>query len=181
MDFAKRLPRKLQYLLAFVVVVALAVGYFLVSSRGPGGTEVFVANESAAMDRKDQEEKIVAAAVCYQLKQQPAAIQSRVIFLFTGDRIDPSDSLLGKIRCGTQDVRKVSESTLDSGTVKDKKTGEEGVIFGVISIKWVTETEVVASGKIQSDKENSLTHAVRLVKDENSTWIVKAMTVTGET
>ncbi len=65
--------------------------------------------------------------------------------------------------------------------MKDKKTGEEGVIFGVISIKWVTETEVVASGKIQSDKENSLTHAVRLVKDENSTWIVKAMTVTGET
>jgi hypothetical protein len=175
------MSRNLQYLLAFVVVAALAVGYFLVSYRGPGGTNAFLPNESAAMDQKDQEEKIVAAALCYQLKQQPAAIQGRVFFLFTGDRKDPSDSLLGKVRCGAQDVRKVSESTLDSGTVKDKKTGEEGVILGVRSIKWVTETEVIASGNIQSDIENSLTHAVRLVKDQNSRWIVKEMTVTEET
>ena len=95
---------KLQYLLVFVVVVALAAGYLLVFLKGQ-----------------------VAQMISRQTRMPPVLLSS---------------------------------------TVPESR---------------VTETEVVASGKIQSDKENSLTHAFRLVKDANSTWTIKEMKVTEET
>jgi len=173
---------KLRYpvaVLTGIVVVALAVGYFLIFSRSRSGANLLRPNESIQMNRKDEEAKIVEAAVCYQLKQED--MQGRVIFLSTEDNRDPSDTLLKQIRCGAYDVRKVSQSTMDSGTVKDKSTGEKGVILGVTSIKWVKDTETLVTGRMQSDRENLLTQVFRIVKEENKRWVVKGREVTGET
>jgi len=173
---------KLRYpvaVLTGIVVVALAVGYFLIFSQSRSGANLLRPNESIQMNRKDEEAKIVEAAVCYQLKQED--MQGRVIFLSTEDNRDPSDTLLKQIRCGAYDVRKVSQSTMDSGTVKDKSTGEKGVILGVTSIKWVKDTETLVTGRMQSDRENLLTQDFRIVKEENKRWVVKGREVTGET
>lgn len=171
---------KLKYALAVLtVVVTLAVGYFLIVSRSRSRANLLLPNETAEMNRKDEEAKIVEAAVCYQLKHED--MQGRVIFLSTENNQDPSDTLLKQIRCGAYDVRKVSQSTMDSGTVKDKSTGEKGVILGVTSIKWVKETETLVTGRMQFDRENLLTHVFRLVKEENNRWVVKEREVTGET
>ena len=173
---------KLKYALAVLtsmVVVALAVGYFLIFSRSRSGTNLLPPNESAEMNRKDEEAKIVEAVVCYQLKHED--MQGRVIFLSTEDNRDPSDTLLKQVRCGAYDLRKVSQSTMDSGTVKDKSTGEKGVILGVTSKMWVKETETLVTGRMQFDRENLLTYVFHLVKEENNRWVVKKREVTGET
>jgi hypothetical protein len=164
--------------LTSIVIVALAVGYFLIFSQSRSGANLLRPNESAQMNRKDEEAKIVAAVVCYQLKQED--MKGRVIFLSTEDNRDPSDTFLKQVRCGAYDIRKVSQSTMDSGTVKDKSTGEKGIILGVTSIKWVKETETMVTGRMQSDRENLLTYVFRLVKEENNGWVVKERELTGE-
>lgn len=170
---------KLRYpvaILASIVVVALVVGYLF--SRSRSGANLVRPNESAQMNRKDEEAKIVEAVVCYQLKQED--MHGRVIFLSAEDKRDPGDALLKQVRCGAYDIRKVSQSTMDSGTVKDKSTGEKGVVLGVTSIKWVNETETLVTSRMQSDRENLLTYVFRLAKEENS-WVVKKREVTGVT
>jgi hypothetical protein len=164
-----------------IVILAMAVGYLLLFSRFGNVAGFFRPGETAEMSRKAEEAKIVAATLCYQLTQQQIELKVKVIFLFIGDNQDPSDSLLTQVRCGSYDFRKVSQSTMDAGAVKDKNTGEEGLILGVTSIKWEKATEVLVTGRMQLDRENSLTHVFHVVKEENNRWVVKETKLTGET
>ena len=98
-----------------------------------------------------------------------------------GDNKDASDSFLARMRAGKVLVKKLSQSEIGSTSVKDKVTGEEGVILGVSAVKWITETEVEVIGKILFSRENSLTYLYRLEKERNKEWVVKESKVIGET
>ncbi|MBL8171917.1 MAG: hypothetical protein JNJ50_27400 [Acidobacteria bacterium] len=132
--------------------------------------------------RENDENVIAEVTVHFQLQQHYREVaDKRVIFLFMGDNKDASDSFLARMRAGKVLVKKLSQSEIGSTSVKDKVTGEEGVILGVSAVKWITETEVEVIGKILFSRENSLTYLYRLEKERNKEWVVKESKVIGET
>ena len=77
----------------------------------------------------------------------------RVYFLslgntWTNDRpaeIDPSDDFMKRFAGRAPPIRKVSQSRIDeAGEVRDKTSGQRGVIFTVTDLKWTSDREVTA-------------------------------------
>jgi hypothetical protein len=108
------------------------------------------AGVAADKARQSQEDDIREAVFRWQFDHNVSGQQkkAKVYFLAVGEKYgDPSDEFIKRFADNKPPVRKRSECSADAGKgVLDKKTGEQGLIFHVTSIKWISDTEVEAEG-----------------------------------
>ena len=99
--------------------------------------------------------------------------KAQVYFLGIGDRGgDPTDEFMKRFADHKPPVRKVSACSADAGKgVRDKKTGETGLIFRVTKIEWKSDTEVRVKGGYY-EAGLSASGNTYTVKKENGKWKV---------
>ena len=97
---------------------------------------------------------IQEATFRHQFKKNASGLQNRagVYFLSvtddkSGKGVDPDASFLKRFVGNRTRVAGASEGKADAGKgVRDIKTDEEGIIFSVREIRWISETQVEVSG-----------------------------------
>ncbi len=95
-------------------------------------------------------------------------------YLSVGETTDPSDEFMRRFRGHTPPVKRVSECelTVFGSVVKDRTTGERGLIFRVTDIVWRSDTEVeVTGGYYEASMSGSTIHW--RVAREGDQWKVK--------
>ncbi len=87
-----------------------------------------------------------------------------------GKNTDPSAAFLKRFAGNQPRVAPVSEGTAEK-EVRDAKTGEEGIIFRVYSIRWISETKVEVGGGYDAGSWSASTNTFTLEKKEGK-WVV---------
>src|ERR1700676_2637782 len=124
--------RKLAIRLGFLFFTCLATGCT------PTGTA-----------RLHEEDDIREAIFRYQFEHNASGQQKRaaVYCLSIGENADPSDEFIKRFANHNPPVRKISGCTVGPfDGVVDKLTHKLGLVFRVSSIKWISGTEVEATG-----------------------------------
>ena len=123
-------------------------------------TSLAVADDAAKAKAEDD---IREATFRHQFLHNASGVQqkAKVYFLAVGrnedwddgsdgfmalDGADPSDEFLKRFADHKPVVKKKSQGVVHLGEFKDKKTGEKGLVFGLGTIKWVSDTEVEITG-----------------------------------
>lgn len=134
----------------------------------------WVGFQSADIRPRDEDD-VREAVFLFQFDHNASGLQqnAKVYFLSLGggDR-DPSDEFMERFRGLKPPVKKVSECTASVTGVKDKETGEHGLIFRVTSIKWVSDSEVEVEGGYHEASESASGNTYLLLR-EGERWFVK--------
>jgi hypothetical protein len=130
---------------------------------------------AADKTRQLQEDDIREAVFRWQFANNASYDQNQknaqVYFLEVNGR-DPPDTLIKRFTDHKPPVRKVSSCSPEGiKGVRDKKTGQRGLIFRVTTVKWLSETEVTLDGGYH---ENGLSASgnTYTLKKENEKWKV---------
>lgn len=130
---------------------------------------------AADQARDSQTDDIREAVFRWQFQHNASGqrANAQVYFLGVGEKGgDPTDEFMKRFADHQPPVRKVSASTADPDTgVRDKKTGEQGLIFRVTSITWKSDTEVDVSGGYYEAGLSASRNAYTL-KKESGQWKV---------
>lgn len=93
-------------------------------------------------------------------------------YLGVGEKADdPTDQFMKRFSDHRPPVRKRSSCSSGDDGVRDKITGEQGLIFHVGSIKWISDTEVEVYGGHYEGTLGASGHTY-MVKKENGKWKV---------
>lgn len=104
----------------------------------------------------------------------------KVYFLSFGDTwvndrpfaIDPSDGFMKRFEGRTPPVKKASQSRIgEKGEVRDRSSGQLGVIFTVTDIKWASDQEAEAVCSVFKAGLNGYAYKYTLTK-KNNQWKV---------
>jgi hypothetical protein len=125
--------------------------------------------------RESQTDDIREAVFRWQFDHNASGQQKKaqVYFLAIGEKGDDlTDEFMKRFADHKPPVRKVSACSSDAGKgVRDKKTGETGLIFRIRKIEWKSDTQVEVKGGYYegglSASGNTYT-----VKKENGKWKV---------
>ena len=99
--------------------------------------------------RSAEEGDVREAVFRYQFEHNSSGQQKKaaVYCLSVGENTDPSDDFIRRFANHKPPVRKISQCDVGPfDGVVDKLTHKLGLVFRVSSIKWISETEVEASG-----------------------------------
>jgi len=126
--------------------------------------------------QKSEAESDIQEAVLRYLFEHEAQQQkpyTKVLFILS-EKKDPDDRFIARFKGHTPPVKKGSESIIagDIGGVRDKKTGEFGMLYRVGAIKWINESEVVVDGSYYVAYLFAAGCSYRVVHDGDK-WIVK--------
>jgi len=131
------------------------------------------AGMAATQARQSQEDDIREAVFRWQFNHNVSGLQTnaKVYFLAVGEKGgDPSDEFMKRFVGNKPPVRKRSQCTANAGRrVLDKQTGEQGLIFNVTSLRWISDTEVEAEGGYYEAGLSSSGNIYTLKKD-NGKW-----------
>jgi hypothetical protein len=107
------------------------------------------------------------------LRQIPEQELGRMIFfLAVGEnKEDPGKEFMGRFINNKPAVKTRSHATGGLQGVKDRDTGQPGVIFYVSKIKWLKETEVEVEGAYFGHGQSSSRSTYTLAK-KNDKWVV---------
>jgi hypothetical protein len=130
---------------------------------------------AADKPRESQTDDIREAVFRWQFDHNASGQQKKAQAYFLGvdDKdADPTDEFMKRFADHKPPVRKASACSADAGKgVRDKKTGEKGLIFRVRKIEWKSDTEVAVKGGYYeaglSASSNTYT-----VKKEKGKWKV---------
>ena len=105
-------------------------------------------------------------------QQRTGAYFLEVTDLKSGKQIDPSPAFLKRFAGHKPRVAAVSQcsASADKG-VRDKKTGEQGLIFSVDDIYWISETQVRVGGGYYEAGLSASGNTYTLEK-KNGKWVV---------
>ncbi len=127
--------------------------------------------------RQIQEDEIRETVFRYQFDHNASGQQKRAKAYFLSicdkDR-DPSDEFMKRFAGYKPPVRKASACrTNATNGVVDKRTGEQGLLFRVTGIKWISDTEVQVGGGYY-EAGLSASGNTYTVKKANRKWKVTA-------
>jgi hypothetical protein len=179
-SLSNRILKSKAAILSLVIVFA-ACGAFLfktISARtdSSAGAPAPAPIDSAAK-KLVQEEHIREAVFRYQFENNVSGQQksAKAYFLSlgaAGKPSDPSNELLARFINHNPPVKKVSQCTFSvSEGVKDRSTGERGLVFMITKINWISSTSVeVEGGYYEAGLSGSANRY--LVKFKNGKWVV---------
>ena len=125
--------------------------------------------------RQSQEDDIREAVFRWQFDHNVSGQQkkAKVYSLAVGEKYsDPSDQFMKRFADNQPPVRKRSECNADAGKgVLDKKTGEQGLLFHVTSIKWKSDAQVEVEGGYY-EAGLSASGNIYTLKNERGNWKV---------
>ncbi len=141
---------------------------FLLFALTPLG---FAADEA----RESQEDDVREAVFRWQFGHNASGqkTNAHAYFLAIGEKgVDPTDAFMKRFAGHTPPVRKVSAASASAGRmVFDKETGETGLIFRVMSIKWKSDTEVDVTGGYYESGFSAAVNTYTVRKEEGK-WKV---------
>jgi len=154
-----------KFLISFCVVVGILSTL----------SEINCFGQAKNKSRSAIEDDIREAVFRYQFLHNASGQQqhAKVYFLSLSEGKDPNDKFVERFRGQTPPVKKGSQATTQPGVVKDKTTGEEGIIFRVTRIKWINGSDVVVEGGYYEGNLSSSGNIYR-VKLTRKRWVVKS-------
>ncbi len=131
--------------------------------------------KKAVQPDASQEDNIREAVFRYQFKNNASAFQDKteVYFLSIGAG-DPGDPFMRRFEGHSPVVKKASEAVVSSAEVtgvRDKKTGQRGLIFKQGTIEWIEDNQVKVEGGYYEAGLSASGNTYSVVK-ENDTWVV---------
>jgi hypothetical protein len=130
---------------------------------------------AAETTRQSQENDIYEAVFRWQFEHNASGQQTnaKVYFLGVGEKAtDPSDAFMKRFVDHKPPVRKASASHYVRGKgILDTKTGEQGLAFRALNIKWMSDDEVEIHGGYHEAEESSSGNTYT-VKKESGKWKV---------
>ena len=129
-----------------------------------------------AFSRATEEENIAELVFRHQIEEERKAEGDSIFFLARPADTDPSDSFMRRFE-GMRLVRRFSQSKKVTDGVKDKETGERGIILDVHRIVWLNNAEVkvgVGTYVWGGGQSGSVCRVVR----EGGRWAVKECELT---
>ena len=141
--------------------------------------KVFTVRKHPPETKLTQEESICEAVYRYQFENNVSGQRknAKIYFLSLGPLEkprDPSNELISRFRDHKPPVKKVSQCTFSpTEGVRDKNTGEQGLIFGITKVKWISATNVEVEGGYYEAGLSSSGN-IYLVVLKNNKWVVVA-------
>ncbi len=138
-----------------------------------GGSPHLQGREEA--HRNHDEDETREAVFRYQFANNRAGAKAyeTLFFLSVEDGSDPTDDFMERFRNSGHRVRKVSQcACLPLDGVRDRETGEAGVILNAWGITWITEDEAEVEGGHYRHGLSSSGNYYRVVR-EGGRWTVK--------
>lgn len=132
------------------------------------------AAKDAPISRTAQEDDIREAVFRYQFNHNASGLQqnAKIYFLSLSRKKDPEDRFLKRFKDLPKAVKKASEAEASAlEGVKDRKTGESGLIFFVGRIKWVKDVQVEVGGGYYENGLSASSNTYYVVK-KNNKWVV---------
>jgi hypothetical protein len=127
----------------------------------------------AEADKSKTEDDIREAVFTYQIQKWGSYEQysGKIFFLSFGSFRDPSDEFMKRFAGYGKRVKKESQAAGDITGVKDKETGQSGLVLNVTEIKWIGDAEVeVDGGYYEHGQSASInTYCLKRIEDK---WIV---------
>jgi hypothetical protein len=132
-------------------------------------------------DRASEIDEIREATFRYQFAKNASGLQqgAAVYFLAIRDQAkkvneDPTDEFMKRFIGNKPRVAKVSEALVSANEgVRDKKTGERGLIFNVSRIRWVSDESVEVTGGYYEAGESASGNTF-YVKKKDRNWVVES-------
>lgn len=151
---------------AGLLILAASVWlYQRLSARNDGG------KPSSSQWCKQQEDCIREAAFRYEMQHSEGHDSSSLFFLEVEEERDPDDELVKRLASGSFHVKPFSHSINQRSLIKDKDTGESGVILGVGKITWVDKDRVRLGVSAYSGWGDVKEYVYHLAHTDNG-WIV---------
>lgn len=124
--------------------------------------------------RAKAEDEIREVTFRYQFLHNASGLQqnAKIYFLAIADEHgDPTDEFMERFADDKPTVKKKSQAKVGGDGVKDRDTGEIGLIFRVDNIKWVSDTEVEVGGGYYEAGLSSSGNTYFLKKQKDR-WVV---------
>jgi hypothetical protein len=132
------------------------------------------------LSRTKEEENIAEAVFRYKFEDSSDGRKFSVYFLWLGDERDPNGDFMERFTGHDPPVKGVSQSVKVSDGVKDKETGELGVIYGIPHIQWLNDSEIDVSVSKFVWGWGQYGYVCRVVRDNNR-WMVQGCKLTSAT
>ncbi len=154
--------KKKHLILSLILSVLLLVLFFLNSNKH--------SNMPGTAD------DLMESVFRYQFTHNGSAKQNNACAYYLGinNDQDPSDRFTKRFEKSIPPVKKLSQSRIDKGlgqVVKDSDTGQEGIIFRIISIRWLNEETVEVKGGYYEANLSASGNTYRLIRIGRY-WIV---------
>jgi hypothetical protein len=120
----------------------------------------------------DEEDCIREVVFRYQIQNSEGHKSSDLFFLSLQEHSDPNYELVKRLASSSYRVKPVSQSIDQHVIIKDKETGEPGVILSVGKITWIDQTKVEVALSTYSGFGDAKGYVYELARDENG-WTVK--------
>lgn len=91
---------------------------------------------------RQAEDCIAEAVYRYQIQNSEGHEETSLFFLSVGQDRDPEKEVIKRLEGDSYRVKPISQSANHHKVIKDKETGEEGVVLRVGNINWVNDTTV---------------------------------------
>ena len=120
----------------------------------------------------DEEDCIREVVFRYQIQNPEGHKPSNLFFLSLKEHSDPNYEVVKRLASGSYRVKPISRSVAEHAIIKDKETGEPGVILTVGKITWVDKTRVEVALSAYSGFGDAKGYVYELARGENG-WTVK--------
>jgi len=155
-------------LVVSVALVALLAVGSLYLSRSVGNRDQKTAS---SVDLCQQAAYCIEEAVYrYEIQNSEGHEPTSLFFLALKQDRDPDSEVIKRLK-GVYRVKPISQSVNYHTVIKDKETGEPGVVLRVGDIKWVNDTSVEVEGSAYSGWGDVKGYVYHLMRRENS-WVV---------
>lgn len=160
-------------MLILLLTLVLSLGAFGLPKQSNFLLHTSAQSQSGSGLQPAEEDNIREAVFRYQFKHNASGQQqnAKAYFLSLGKDKDPGDQFMERFKNHKPPVKKASQGITNNG-VRDKETGERGLIFGVTSIKQINEDEVEVNGGYYEAGLSASGNVYR-VKREGDRWVVK--------
>ncbi len=126
---------------------------------------------SAEIDKSRTENDIREAVFRFQIHGWRFHLGKIFFLSFAKEQGDPSDEFMKRFAGYGANVRKGSQATAEITGVKDRNTGELGLILYAAEITWISDTEVEVKGGYYESRMSAEGNTYYLKRDDGR-WIV---------
>lgn len=139
------------------------------------GTAIMSTDADRKHIRAAQEDNIREAVFRYVFLHNASGLQQDArVFCLSVNGYDPSDMFMFRFRNEKPRVLRSSECVKGGWSgVRDRETGEEGLLFELTDVYWYSDDEVYVDGIYYSAPLSAAGYSWRVLQ-ERSGWIVKS-------
>lgn len=155
--------------LCVVFLLTVAVAVWLYQRRDMRNQDAIAKSSHWCLHEEDC---IQEAVFRYQIQNPEGHKSSDLFFLSLKEHSDPNYEVVKRLASSSYRVKPISQSVDEHTVIKDKETGEPGVILTVGKITWVNKTRAEVALSAYSGFGDAKGYVYELVHGENG-WMIR--------